>query len=124
MSFDGDSDAVYAWAAGILEGEGCFSIHRRKDRSNTLNTAIHCEMTDEDIIRRLHAVFKVGTVNARRNMSGRKDTRARKATWIWSAQKKSDVLEVILRVLPYLGERRAAKAKELMVSIEERGYEN
>ncbi len=66
MSFDGDSDAVYAWAAGILEGEGCFSIHRRKDRSNTLNTAIHCEMTDEDIIRRLHAVFKVGTVNARK----------------------------------------------------------
>jgi hypothetical protein len=124
MSFDGDSDAVYAWAAGILEGEGCFSIHRRKDRSNTLNTAIHCEMTDEDIIRRLHAVFKVGTVNARKNMSGRKDTRARKATWIWSAQKKADVLEVILRVLPYLGERRAAKAKELMVSIEERGYEN
>lgn len=119
-----DSEVVYAWAAGILEGEGCFSIHRRKDRSNTLNTAIHCEMTDEDIIRRLHAVFKVGTVNARRNMSGRKDTRARKATWIWSAQKKSDVLEVILRVLPYLGERRAAKAKELMVSIEERGYEN
>lgn len=119
-----DSEVVYAWAAGILEGEGCFSIHRRKDRSNTLNTAIHCEMTDEDIIRRLHAVFKVGTVNVRRNMSGRKDTRARKATWIWSAQKKSDVLEVILRVLPYLGERRAAKAKELMVSIEERGYEN
>jgi hypothetical protein len=59
-----------------------------------------------------------------KNMSGRKDTRARKATWIWSAQKKAGVLEVILRVLPYLGERRAAKAKELMVSIEERGYEN
>ena len=34
----------------------------------------------------------------------------------------NDVLEVVLRVLPYLGERRAEKAKELLNSVEERGY--
>ena len=113
----------YAWAAGILEGEGCFSIHRRKDRSNTLNTAIHCEMADEDTVRRLHKIFGVGSVNLRTNTSGRVDRRKRKPTWIWSAQSKTDAIEVILRVLPYLGERRMAKAKELLSSIEERGYE-
>ena len=112
----------YAWAAGVLEGEGCFSIHRRNDRSNTLNTAIHCEMTDEDVVRRLHTIFGVGSVNLRANTSGRIDRRVRKPTWIWSAQSKNDVLEVVLRVLPYLGERRAAKAKELLNSVEERGY--
>ena len=119
-----EKEFQYAWAAGVLEGEGCFSIHRRNDRSNTLNTAIHCEMTDEDVVRRIHSVFRVGTVNVRANMSGRRDVRTRKQTWIWSAQKKSDVLEVILRVLPYLGERRTIKAKELLASVEERGYEN
>lgn len=112
----------YAWAAGVLEGEGCFSIHRRNDRSNTLNTAIHCEMTDEDVVRRLHKIFGVGSVNLRSNTSGRVDRRTRKPTWIWSAQSKNDVLEVVLRVLPYLGERRAEKAKELLNSVEERGY--
>ena len=117
-------ETAYAWAAGVLEGEGCFSIHRRNDRSNTLNTAIHCEMTDEDVVVRLRDIFEVGSVNIRANVSGRNDHRRRKATWIWSAQSKRDVLEVILRVLPYLGERRKAKAKELLASIEERGYES
>jgi hypothetical protein len=66
----------------------------------------------------------LGAVNERANVSGRSDTRPRKKTWIWSAQSKTDVLEVILRVLPYLGERRSAKAKELLQLIEARGYEN
>lgn len=114
----------YAWAAGVLEGEGCFSIHKRRNRRNTFEAAIHCEMSDEDIVRRLHNLFGVGTVNLRLNKAGRRTDSVRKPTYIWSVQNKTAVLEVLLRVMPYLGERRLAKAKQLLNNIEGRGYEN
>jgi hypothetical protein len=116
------AEIEYAWAAGILEGEGCFSIHKRKDRPSP-TSAIHCEMTDEDVIIRLHSVFGVGTVVTRENTSGRKDKSIRKVSYIWSVQNKKGIAEVLLRVMPYLGERRLAKAKEMFAQIEERGYE-
>lgn len=103
-----------AWAAGILEGEGCFSVFKRKDRPNTTTCSIHLEMTDEDIIRRVRDVFNVGTVNIRQNVTGRSDKRPRKVSWIWSVQNKTGVRSVLEAVLPYLGDRRTKKAKELL----------
>lgn len=114
----------YAWAAGLLEGEGCFSLYKRKSRRNTFDAAIHCEMSDEDVVRRLPLIFGVGTVNLRLNKNNRRTDSVRKPTWIWSVQNKQHVLEVLLRVMPYLGSRRLEKAKELVTNIEERGYEN
>jgi len=114
----------YAWGAGLLEGEGCFSIHKRSNRRNSYDCAIHCEMSDEDVVRKLRTVMGVGTVNLRLNKSGRRSDSIRKPTWIWSVQNKTDVLEVLLRVMPFLGDRRLAKAKQLLANIEERGYAN
>lgn len=122
MILDKDKETQYAWAAGILEGEGCFSIFKRKDRRSTNTVAIHCEMTDEDTINTLFAVFKVGTVKVRLNTSGRIDTRKRKPTYIWSVQNKLGILEVLLRVMPYLHSRRLEKASELLAHIETVGY--
>lgn len=110
------------WASGILEGEGCFSFFKRKERLNTASIAIHCEMTDEDTINTLHNVFKEGSVVKRLNMSGRRDTRPRKPTWIWSVQNKNGVLNVLLQVMPYLHSRRLEKAKQLLDHIEKVGY--
>ena len=107
----------YAWAAGVLEGEGCFSIFKRKERRNTRSVAIHCVMGDEDIVRRLHSLFGCGHVSI---IPPRSENW--KTMWAWQVQNKVGVLEVILRVLPYLGIRRTAKAKELMNHIETRGY--
>ena len=109
------SNEKIAWAAGILEGEGCFSIFARK--TNTLdykNVAIHCEMTDEDVIRNLHAVFNVGTVLTRKNTSGRVDRRTRKQTYIWSVQNQKGVKEVCDLVYPYMCQRRKSKIEELL----------
>lgn len=118
---DGLKALDYAWAAGVLEGEGCLSIFKRPDRPNTTSTAIHCEMTDEDVIRRLHAIFGVGTVNGRTNVGNRKDTRLRKPTWIWSVQNMAGISNVLFHIWFYLGERRREKAAEVLRSLEERG---
>lgn len=115
------SEVEYAWASGILEGEGCFSLHLPKGK-NVPQTAIHCEMTDKDIIYRLRDVFGVGNINYSDNVRSRKDSSKRKPTYIWSVQSKSGCMEVLLRVMPYLGERRLRKASEMLESIEKRGY--
>lgn len=110
---------LVAWAAGLLEGEGCFSIFRRKDRYKTCTTAVHCEMTDEDTIIKLHSVFNVGTVLTRPNMSGRKDRRERKPTYIWSVQNQAGIKLVCGAILPYMGTRRTTKINELLGYINE-----
>jgi hypothetical protein len=110
-----------AWAAGILEGEGCFSICTRKTAKHDHKTlAVHCEMTDEDVVRKLHSVFQVGTVVERKNMSGRRDTRTRKITFIWSVQNHKGISEVCNLILPHMGARRKQKILELIEYVESR----
>lgn len=108
-----NEEVHYAWAAGVLEGEGCFSLHTRKSNGNTEAT-IHCEMTDEDTVRRLHLLFKVGSVSQRQARG------VRKPTYIWSVYKHTAIMEVVLRILPYLSDRRRQKAQELLSFVEEK----
>lgn len=75
-------------------------------------------MADEDIINRLHDVFQVGSVSYRHNK--RKDGSIRKPTWIWSVQNHAGIEHVINSIMDYLGERRKAKAQELLDYIERR----
>lgn len=105
------------WAAGLLEGEGCFSKHVRKS-NNKVEYAIHCEMTDEDVINKLHSIFNVGTVVQRLNISGRTDKRTRKQSWIWSVQNKAGILHVLKSIQPYMFQRRLIKINEIIKDLE------
>jgi hypothetical protein len=114
---------LIGWAAGILEGEGCFSINYRTHKSGNVHPqlAIHCEMTDEDTIDKLYGVLGVGNVYYREN--DRADGRKRKPSWILSIQKQKEIFDTLLRVMPYLGERRLAKAKEMFDILEDKVIE-
>lgn len=107
------------WAAGLLEGEGCFSLfHRTYKSGNTCPTfAIHCEMTDEDVIRKLYTVFRVGTICTRENK--RADGRIRKRSFIWSVQNKRGVKFILQAILPHMCLRRTLKIKEMLALMEE-----
>jgi hypothetical protein len=119
MKVTSPDEIKYAWAAGILEGEGCFSIFHRKTASQNHKTlAIHCEMTDEDIIVRLYCVFGVGNVLTRENKTTRVDGRSRKKTWIWSVQNHAGIHHVCQHILPHMGKRRTSKIKELLEYVE------
>lgn len=100
------------YAAGLLEGEGCFSKHIRKS-NNLVNYAIHCEMTDEEPVKYLQTIFNVGNVCFRENK--RKDGRVRKPSWIWSVQKNSDILKVLELIKPHLqAKRRLDRVNEII----------
>lgn len=106
----------YAYAAGLLEGEGCFSMHTRKS-NNKLEFAIHCEMTDFEPVNFLMKTFTVGSVCYRENK--RKDGMIRKPSWIWSVQSKKDIVFVIKTILPYMvSDRRITKCNLILKEIE------
>lgn len=110
----GDDSGLLPWAAGILEGEGCFSLHTRKSgkRAGSSEVAIHCEMTDKDTIEKLHSVLEVGSICHRENK--RSDGRIRKHSWILSIQSQKDVLNTLIKVSPYMGNRRKDKIADMV----------
>jgi len=112
-------DYKIPWAAGILEGEGCFSLFRRPDKPHLTTCAIHCEMTDEDTVNDLQKALGVGKIYYRSNEKRGK----RKPSWILSIQKEKEVFNTLLRVMPFLKSRRLEKARELFDAIESKGLE-
>jgi len=107
----------YAWAAGLLEGEGCFSYFKKKNRKNTYTCAIHCEMTDEDVIKTLADTFQVGNWYP---IKKRADDKVRKQSWRWTVYKQKDVFGVLLKISPYMHGRRKEKIAQLIEHLEER----
>lgn len=102
------TDAEWAWAAGLFEGEGCvfLSIGRRTQRSLIVN------MTDEDVLRRFHAIVGCGSLfSVKEHATWQPNW---KPQWRWSASRWSDIRELHERFSPWLGERRRAKFVELL----------
>ena len=98
-----DDELEWAWVAGIIEGEGCVA-HYEKFRQ----TYLAVEMKDLDILERLQRITNLGNI---RKKSARGNS---KETYLWSVQNKPGVKLICERILPYMGERRTAKMKEVL----------
>lgn len=96
------SDKEYTiYCAGILEGEGSF-IKKAKN-----SISVSCEMTDKDIIKKIH-IFLGGKIYEYDRRPG-----------LWKKTYKLVILgeeaeRVCRMVLPYMGERRSKKINELL----------
>jgi hypothetical protein len=97
------SEADLAWLAGLLEGEGSFFMVRHKGYQYP---KIVVSMTDLDVIERVAAMFGVAVFYEKerpgRKPSFRASTTGHKATGL------------ITQLLPWMGERRSQKIKELL----------
>lgn len=103
------SDTEIAWAAGIFEGEGCIllSIGKRTQR------LLVVQMTDEDVIRRFHAVL--GGIGSLFPIKQHRTWQPHwKPAWRWSCGAWSDILLVHELFSPWLGARRSAKFEDLL----------
>lgn len=108
----------FAWACGLFEGEGC--IHHRPaflhgeprvklDGEVTKRREISLGTTDLDVLQRFHAA--VGGVGY---IVGPSLRPPHKPLWRWRMSKWADMAPLLERMLPFLGERRSAKALELL----------
>jgi hypothetical protein len=89
------------WLAGILEGEGCFSI------SQTGTVQVRVAMTDEDVVRRCQAVTGIGVILQQRQQQ-------RQQMWRWSVNRARDVIDLLALVRPLMGQRRQTKIAECL----------
>lgn len=97
-----------AWAAGFLDGEGCFTLTRSTNK-RTVNARIHAGQIVRDPLDKLQGLFG-GNVSLR-------DTRNR-PFWLWELYGASACRTVLPQLIPYLVVKRAQA--ELLLEFCER----
>lgn len=96
-----------AWAAGLFEGEGSFYLHTSgKDGKN-----VYCKaslgMTDQDVVERFASIVGFGAIYTNQLKSG-------KTNYKWAVASFEYVQAVVCLLWSQLGERRKAKAIEIL----------
>lgn len=99
-----------AWAAGLIEGEGCFTLHSDGKRAYFI-----MDMTDKDVLENFQKVFP------NTNLRGpyvHKNKPHQKSRWRIDAY-GDKCTEVMKAVYPYMGIRRKAKINSLLDHMKE-----
>ena len=103
------TDNQEAYFAGIIDGEGWISYEKASKPGNDYRIpCIGVEMTDEDVIRKLHSFFSSGTV-----ISMKKRASHYKQSWRWKARGKAAVA-IFFKIYNYLSGRRKEKIDEVL----------
>lgn len=97
------------WAAGLIEGEGCFTIRKRPGK-NCTDLRITVGSTDEDVVRKLRIVIGFGSITYRPQPA----TRGNKPCWVWQVGRREHVYALCAALYPFMGLRRQARIRELL----------
>ncbi len=108
MAFDADTEWL-AWAAGVLDGEGCIYLVRGGHLNITVGN------TNLDMVERLFKIFGYGRPKLLRAPSRRRY----RPFWVWHVSSKQ-AAEVLEAVLPYL----VAKKEQARLALLSRQYLN
>lgn len=95
----GASNENYAYAAGIIDGEGHVGVSNRPDR-RTGTPVIVVEMSSHEVIIRLRDIFTLGAIHR-----CKKRQEHYKQTWRWSV-KYRQAHSVARKIYPYVIEKK------------------
>lgn len=93
----------FAWAVGLLEGEGYFGYTERH------GAHISCASTDEDVVRRLAEVLGFGRV-----YGPYVKPQGRKLVWEWHVYKPIDATILLQQLLPHMCNRRQEQIRKTL----------
>ena len=65
-------------------------------------------MTDLDVIERLQRFTGMGRINEKKTPEGHK------RAWVWCVSDRESLYELVDAIMPWLGERRSAKCRDLL----------
>ena len=102
-----------AWAAGIVEGEGCIGADAR-GHHGAFTPRMTVAMTDEDVIRRLADIFGIGKVYGPHQRGTE-----RKPMWTWGIHNFEHWQAAWAMVWPWLGERRKEQVRTSAATMKE-----
>src|SRR5713101_5647962 len=97
-----------AWIAGLLEGEGCFSINNKYD----IQPQIHIRMTDLDVIERARSILG-GNCVIREEKRNNKNSKL-KNIFNYSISSSKLALEWMHILYPWMGRRRQSKIRQII----------
>lgn len=100
-------EADAAWVAGLLEGEGCFTLVRPEGKSGRIT--VTCCMTDKDVIEKLREIVGCGHIYDRKPQK-----ESWKPAWQWVVATRAEVVQLITELRPYMGRRRTERIDELI----------
>jgi hypothetical protein len=104
------SDLELGWAAGLLEGEGIFTIKKGKRKyGSSCTPAVRVVSTDRDVIDRRHELVPAGGVR-----EPTRKTKGGKQTYSWSLQNTEAVLVLLVVAFPLMGEGRQNRLREIL----------
>ncbi len=101
------TDTETMWAAGLFEGEGSCGVYMAPNRKGAPRVSLG--MTDFDVVQRFHAWAGVGSIMSQFKRDGLK------GMWVFFTGAQTDVLDVLGRLLPHLGERRFAQVADVIL---------
>ena len=100
-----------AWLAGILEGEGCFQLHRNSGGRSPV-ARLQLKMTDLDVVQRAAQIMcSEDKVKEIPRPDSFKEHYKTQYLCVVYGQTAKDVMRAIL---PYMGERRSEKIREVL----------
>lgn len=105
-----------AWAAGLFEGEGF--INFRPGNGDKLYVRLGIRMTDRDVLDRFCAIVGVGKIYGPFPATSPADGEAKDYSE-WRTFRSEDVRRILETFMSYFGERRAIKAEEAMLLLDD-----
>ena len=120
-----DNQIAVAWAAGLIEGEGCLQYRKRKrngGRSYDWTQSIHVASTDRDVLERLRDILGGPDIYGPYIPTAmtKIDGCIRKPQYTWRVSARADVKRIIELIRPHLLSRRGQKADEVLAGINKR----
>jgi hypothetical protein len=109
-----------AWAAGLFEGEGTFTVHKSsrtgQNGPGKVSTRPRAALatTDEDVAVRFYRAVELGKLTGPyTNGPGRKPY------WVWALANNGEFPVFLALVEPWLGQRRRVRAQEVLQHLRE-----
>ena len=105
-----------AWAAGLIEGEGCVSRTQTTERSRAYNYwHLRVASTDLDVLEHLRRVIGFGRIYKQTVKDGCKPA------WQWVIYVQPEVYAVLVAMVDFMGARRRARMLEALREMGARG---
>lgn len=95
------------WIAGLLEGEGCFTIKNPKTGTKR-SVMVTCHMTDKDVLDRLRTVIGYGLL-----LGPYSNGKGHKPRYVYSTSGES-AYHLMKLLLPLMCSRRSIRIKQLI----------
>jgi hypothetical protein len=113
------TEAEIAWAAGVLEGEGCISWSNSTTvrDGQRLQARVSIAMTDEDVLVRVRDILGCGVVRPNTREGKVYWKPHHKPQWTWEVRARDDVERVLTVLLPWLCARRRERAEEVLAEF-------